>query len=185
MRLYYSPGSSSLASHITLIDAGLSFDAVRVDEHTKVMEDGGDYRQVHWLGYVPALLLIATTSVLFAPVMAQAQGASIAGVVKDTSGAVLPGVTVEAASPVLIEKVRVAVTDAGGVFRIENLFPGTYTVTFTLPGFNTVKREGLELPGNFTATVNAELRIGALEETVTVSGASPVVDVQPSRATVS
>jgi hypothetical protein len=70
------------------------------------------------------------------------------------------------------------VTDAEGVFRIENLFPGTYTVTFTLSGFNTVKREGLELPGNFTATVNAELRIGSLEETVTVSGASPVVDVQ-------
>ena len=76
--------------------------------------------------------------------------ASIAGVVKDTSGAVLPGVTVEAASPALIEKTRTAVTDGTGQYRIENLRPGTYTVTFTLVGFSTVKREGIELTGSFT-----------------------------------
>src|SRR6185503_19080127 len=100
----------------------------------------------------------------------------INGAVRDTSGAFMPGVTVEAASPALIEKVRAAVTDANGVYRIENLFPGVYTVTFTLPGFSTVKREGLELPSNFTATVNADMAVGALEETVVVTGASPVVD---------
>ena len=103
---------------------------------------------------------------------------SIAGVVKDTTGAVLPGVTVEAASPALIEKVRTVVTDAQGQYKIIDLRPGVYTVTFTLAGFSTVKREGIELTVNFTAPVNADMRVGALEETVTVSGASPVVDVQ-------
>ena len=103
--------------------------------------------------------------------------ASITGVVRDTSGAVLPGVTVEAASPALIEKVRVAVTDNAGLYRIEDLRPGSYSVTFALPGFSTVRREGVELSGSFAATVNAELRVGALEETITVTGESPVVDV--------
>jgi hypothetical protein len=111
------------------------------------------------------------------PSLAHAQ-ASIAGVVRDTSGAVLPGVTAEAASPALIEKVRSVVTDGSGQYRIENLRPGTYTVTFTLPGFSSVKREGVELSGTFVATINAEMRVGALEETVTVTGATPVVDVQ-------
>jgi hypothetical protein len=111
------------------------------------------------------------------PGMAYAQ-ASIAGVVRDASGAVVPGVTVEAASPALIEKVRTAVTDGSGQFRIIELRPGTYTVTFTLTGFNTVRREGIELQGTFAATVNAEMRVGALEETITVTGAAPVVDVQ-------
>src|SRR5499427_1756779 len=95
--------------------------------------------------------------------------ASIAGVVRDTSQAVLPGVTVEAASPALIEKVRSAVTDATGQFKIVDLRPGTYTVTFTLPGFSVVKREGLELTSDFTATINADMKVGALEETITVS----------------
>jgi hypothetical protein len=117
--------------------------------------------------------------VLLAPSPAQAQ-ASIAGVVRDTSGAVLPGVTVEAASPVLIEKVRTVVTDDSGQYRIIDLRPGPYTVTFTLAGFNTVRREGLELAGAFAATVHAELSVGALEETITVSGASPIVDLQRS-----
>ncbi len=108
---------------------------------------------------------------------ASAQSA-IAGVVKDSSGAVLPGVTVEASSPALIEGVRSAVTDGSGQYKIVNLRPGTYTVAFTLPGFNTVRREGVELPVNFTAPVNAEMRVGAIEETVTVAGQSPVVDVQ-------
>jgi hypothetical protein len=90
----------------------------------------------------------------------------------------MPGVTVEAASPVLIEKVRTVVTDDQGLYRIIDLRPGTYTVTFTLVGFSTVKREGIELTANFTATVNAELKVGQLEETITVSGQSPTVDVQ-------
>src|SRR5438309_6944956 len=84
---------------------------------------------------------------------------SIAGVVKDTTGAVMPGVTVEAASPALIEKVRNVVTDDQGLYRIVDLRPGTYSVTFSLAGFNTVKRDGLDLPSEFTATVNAELRV--------------------------
>ena len=93
-------------------------------------------------------------------------GASVGGVVKDSSGAVLPGVTVEASSPALIEKVRTVVTDGSGQYKIEQLRPGTYAVTFTLTGFSTVKREGLELNGSFAATVNAELRVGAVEETI-------------------
>src|SRR5689334_16772755 len=111
------------------------------------------------------------------PAAARAQSA-IAGVVKDTSGAVLPGVTVEVASDALIEKTRSATTDGQGQYKIIDLRPGIYIVTFTLPGFSSVKREGLELPSNFTATVNADLKVGALEETVNVSGQSPVVDVQ-------
>ena len=106
---------------------------------------------------------------------------TIAGVVKDASGAVIPGVTVEAASPALIEKVRSVVTDEQGQYKIINLVPGTYAVSFTLPGFSTYKREGLELTSSFTANVNAELKVGALEETVTVSGQAPVVDTQNVR----
>ena len=87
---------------------------------------------------------------------------SITGVARDTSGAVLPGVTIEAASPALIEKVRTSVSDGSGQYRVENLRPGTYTVTFTLPGFSTVKREGIELTGTFVATVNADLRVGSV-----------------------
>ena len=103
---------------------------------------------------------------------------TISGVVRDTSGALLPGVTVEGASPALIEKVRSAVTDGQGVYRIIDLRPGTYSVTFTLPGFGTLRREGIELTTGFTATVNADLAVGNLEETVTVSGAAPLVDTQ-------
>src|SRR2546425_9842413 len=105
---------------------------------------------------------------LLLPAAAHAQGA-ITGVVKDTAGAVLPGVTVEAASPVLIEKVRSVVSDNTGQYRIVNLLPGTYSVTFTLPGFSTVKREGIELTGAFVATVNGDLKVGTLEETITVT----------------
>ena len=116
------------------------------------------------------LVLVCVPSLSFAQ-------ASIIGLVKDSSGAVLPGVTAEAASPALIEKVRSSVTDGSGQFRIEDLRPGTYTVTFTLPGFSTVKREGVELIGSFAATVNAELKVGAVSETITVTGESPIVDV--------
>src|SRR5207244_1898189 len=109
----------------------------------------------------------------------QAQnGGAIGGVVKDTSGAVLPGVTVEASSPALIEKVRLATTDGEGVYKIVNLQPGPYFVTFSLPGFSTVRREGIDLVVGVTATVNAEMRVGAIEETLTVSGQTPLVDVQ-------
>ena len=111
------------------------------------------------------------------PAQAFAQ-ASITGVVRDTSGAVLPGVTVEAASPALIEKVRSSVTNDTGQFRIENLRPGIYSVTFTLGGFSSVKRDGVELQGSFSATINADLRVGEISETVTVTGESPIVDVQ-------
>ena len=103
------------------------------------------------------------------PTTARAQSA-FAGVVKDATGAVLPGVTVEASSPALIEKVRSVTTDANGLYRIENLRPGTYTITFNLPGFSAVKRDGVELPSNFISTINADLKVGAMEETVTVSG---------------
>ena len=118
--------------------------------------------------------------VLLVPTSAFAQ-ASVTGVVRDSSGAVVPGVTVEAASPVLIEKVRSAVTDSAGLYRIVDLRPGTYTLTFSLPGFSTVLREGLELAGSITLTIPAVMRVGGLEETVTVTGASPVVDVQNAR----
>jgi hypothetical protein len=114
------------------------------------------------------------------PALALAQGA-IAGQVKDASGAVLPGVTVEVASPVLIEKTRSAVTDGTGQFSIVDLRPGAYTVTFTLTGFNTVKREGVELTGSFTATVNAEMKVGAVEETITVTGETPLVDTASTK----
>ena len=98
--------------------------------------------------------------------------------VTDDSGAVLPGVTVEASSPVLIEKVRSVVTDTTGRYRVVDLRPGTYSVTFTLPGFSVVRREGIALEGTFTATVDVQLKVGAVEETITVTGESPLVDVQ-------
>ena len=112
---------------------------------------------------------------------AQESPSGIAGVVKDSSGAVLPGVTVEASSPALIEKVRTVVTDSEGQFKIVDLRVGTYTVTFSLTGFSTFKREGIELSAGFTASVNAEMKVGALEETVTVTGQSPLVDTQNTR----
>ena len=113
---------------------------------------------------------VAFVVFLLLPAAAHAQSA-FTGIVKDTSGAVLPGVTVEAASPVLIEKTRSVVTDETGGYRIVDLRPGIYTLTFTLEGFSPVKREGLELPSNFTMTINTELKVGALEETLTVTGA--------------
>ena len=123
---------------------------------------------------VPAFLLLS--------VDARAQAtASITGTVVDASGAVLPGVVVEASSPALIEKVRSVMTDGTGQFRIEQLRGGTYTVTFTLTGFTTVRREGVELAGSFAATVNAEMRLGSVEETITVSGESPIVDIQSAQ----
>ena len=130
-------------------------------------------------GTVFVMLAFAATVVL--PSVAAGQGAStaaIAGNVTDSTGSVLPGVTVEAESPALIERVRTAVTDGQGVYRVVALPPGTYSVTFTLPGFQTLRREGIELSTGFTAPANAQLQVGAVAETVIVTGASPVVDVQ-------
>lgn len=106
---------------------------------------------------------------------------AIAGVAKDATGAVLPGVTVEAASPALIERIRTVVTDDRGEYKIVDLRPGTYTVTFTLAGFGAFKREGIALTAGFTARVAADMKVGALAESVTVTGASPVVDIQNVR----
>jgi hypothetical protein len=116
------------------------------------------------------------------PTLAHAQ-ATIAGIVRDSSGAVLPGVTVEASSPALIEKVRSVATDGNGQYRIVDLRPGVYNVAFSLSGFNTFRRDGIVLEGSFVAPVNVELRVGAITETITVSGESPIVDVQSSQAT--
>ena len=132
--------------------------------------------------YRLGLVGLAFTCVALWPAIARSQTAStITGVVKDTSGAVLPGVTVEAASPELIEKIRTVVTDERGAYSIVDLRPGVYSMTFTLVGFSTFKRDGLELPASFTSTVNAEMKVGSLEETITVSGASPIVDVETAK----
>src|SRR5579863_7155939 len=121
--------------------------------------------------------MLALACLLVLPATARAQSA-FAGVVKDISGAVLPGVNVEASSPALIERTRTVVTDDRGEYKIVDVRPGTYSITFTLPGFSTVKREGLDLISGFTATVNAELMVSSVQETVTVTAASPTVDVQ-------
>jgi Carboxypeptidase regulatory-like domain/TonB-dependent Receptor Plug Domain len=121
----------------------------------------------------------ASHLMLFASVAATASAQSaIAGNVKDATGGILPGVNVEVTSPALIERVRVAITDDQGLYQITNLPPGTYKISFSLPGFASVNRQDLQLPGEFTATVNVELRVGGIEESLTVSGASPVVDMQ-------
>jgi hypothetical protein len=123
----------------------------------------------------------ALAALLWLCAPAAAQDAGIAGVAKDNTGAVLPGVTVTISSPVLIEQERSAVTNAEGRFIFTQLRPGVYKLTFALPGFSTVVREGITLSAGFTATVDGELRVGGLAETITVTGASPVVDVQNVR----
>ena len=127
-------------------------------------------RHAAWLAFM----------VLLVPAAVYAQ-ATISGVVRDSSGGVLPGVTVEASSPALIEKVRSVVTDGTGQYRIIDLRPGTYVVTFTLTGFSTVRREGVELSGTFTATLNVDLQVSTVQETITVSGQAAAVDVQTAR----
>jgi hypothetical protein len=124
-------------------------------------------------------VLILAASVLL-PSLAFAQG-TLTGSVRDESGAVLPGVTVEASSPVLIEKVRTGVTDGAGQYRITGLNPGTYSLTFRLSGFNIVRREGVALSGTATLTIPVEMRVGAVAETITVTAETPVVDVQTTR----
>ena len=125
-------------------------------------------------------VVAAGAGILLLPAFVFAQ-ATIAGVVRDTSAAVLPGVSVEAASPVLIEKSRTVVSDGTGQYRITDLPPGSYVLTFSLAGFSTVKREGLAVSGSGVITANADLRVGAVAETVTVTAASPVVDTQSVR----
>src|SRR5687767_4540311 len=124
--------------------------------------------------------LAAAVAVLLLPGLVYAQ-ATIAGVVRDPSSAVLPGVAVEASSPVLIEKARSVVSDGTGQYRITDLPPGTYVLTFSLQGFTSVKREGLAVSGSGVMAVNAELSLGEVKETITVSGAAPIVDVQSVR----
>src|SRR5690349_22419633 len=116
------------------------------------------------------LLLVLLPSAAFAQ-------ATLAGVAKDASGAVLPGVTVEASSPALLEKTRTAITDGTGQYQIVDLRPGTYTVTFTLSGFATSKREGVIVSGPATFTINADMKVGNVSETVNVQGETPVVDI--------
>ncbi len=122
--------------------------------------------------------MFAVLCLLFTPIVASAQTSTISGTVRDASGGVLPGVTVDASSPALIEKTRSAVTSGSGTYSVLALRPGTYTVTFTLPGFSTVVRQGIELTSDFTATINIDLKVGTLEETLTVTGESPIVDTQ-------
>src|SRR5262245_55721524 len=117
--------------------------------------------EVTMLRSVKVVVVLVALAVIPSTVYAQAT-ASIVGTAKDPSGAVLPGVTVEASSPVLIEKTRSVVTNGAGQYSIEGLLPGTYTVTFTLTGFNTVKREGIQLTGSFAATVNGDMKVGGV-----------------------
>src|SRR5947207_8592532 len=131
---------------------------------------------MRWASKAVLILMAA----LLLPSIASAQG-SLTGTVRDESGAVLPGVTVEASSPALIEKIRTALTDGAGQYRITGLNPGAYSLHFRLSGFNFVKREGIELSGTATLTIPIDMRVGALAETVTVTGETPVVDVQTTR----
>jgi hypothetical protein len=136
-----------------------------------------------WRTFEPVRLsLAAAACLLLLPGVADAQSA-FSGVVRDTSNAVLPGVTVEASSPVLIERARSVVTDGEGRYTIVDLRPGTYKLTFSLTGFATVVRDNLDLPGNVTVPVNVDLSVGSVEESVTVSGQSPLVDVQNAQRT--
>ena len=125
-----------------------------------------------------ALVVLLGVALLPAAAYGQSQ---IVGQVTDNTGGVLPGVTIEASSPVLIEGRRAAITDSQGRYGIVDLRPGTYEVTFTLPGFSTVVRDELALPANFAMTIDVEMLVGALEETITVSGEAPLVDVQQAQ----
>ena len=127
------------------------------------------------------LLLLAGALLIPSAVHAQSTGA-VAGSVEDTTEAALPGVTVEVSGPALIEGLRAAITDGAGNYTVTALPPGTYSVTFGLPGFSTVVREGVEVTTGFTANVAVQMQVGGVEETITVTGASPVVDIQNTAA---
>jgi hypothetical protein len=135
-------------------------------------------RMVHKLAAALRLFLVALALVAV-PSAAFAQG-SIAGVVSDETGGVLPGVTIEASSPALIGGARVAVSDGGGNYRIVDLRPGVYAVTFTLPGFNVYIRDGIVLEGTAVLSVNGDMQLGALEESITVTGEAALVDIRSS-----
>src|SRR5712691_3821793 len=141
-----------------------------------------DHRVVKGVGGEPMRIsvVVALTLLALGPrtVSAQQTNGVIAGQVRDATGGVLPGVTVEVASPALIERVRSVVSGDDGQYRIVELRPGEYSVTFTLTGFGKLVRENVQITSGFTATVNAEMKVGDMAETITVSGASPVVDVQ-------
>src|SRR5258706_6805604 len=138
------------------------------------------WRLFEWRDAMNVRLVVVSWCLLCLPATgwAQSQTGAITGGVRDSSGAVIPGVTVEAASPALIERVPYVDSDEQGLYRIVDLRPGLFTVTFSLAGFGTFRRDGIELTTGFTATVNGELKVGTVEETVTVTGESPVVDVQ-------
>src|SRR3979409_2046797 len=127
-------------------------------------------------------MAVLCAAVFLVPKTSYAQ-AAIAGVVRDASGAVMPGVLVEASSPALIEKTRSVVTDSAGQYKIIDLRPGTYEVSFTLTGFKAVRRGSITLEGNFTPTINAELQVGSLEEVLTITAEAPTVDVVNNQAT--
>src|SRR5688572_4358920 len=130
---------------------------------------------------IQALCVVIFGGLLMAAPAFSQVNAAITGVVKDSSGAVLPGVTVEASSPALIDKVRSTVTDENGQYRITTLPPGIYTVRFTLSGFSAVSQEGVTLETGFTATISPDLRVGSVTETIIVTDETPVIDVESSR----
>src|SRR4029450_10647070 len=142
------------------------------------VKSGGHMVRSH---LVLSVVILTYVTLLMPSAAGAQQTSSIAGMVRDTPGAVLPGVTVEAASPALIEKIRTVVADGEGRYNMVDLRPGTYTVTFTLVGFSTFKRDGIQLTSGFTATVNADMQVGSLEETITVTGEAPLVDTQNVR----
>jgi len=154
--------------------------AIRQAELGIVGEGSVIHSRMRWSRAVAVGLAVVASLASGTAAWAQ-QASGISGVVRDTSGLAMPGVTVEAASPALIEKVRSVTTDGEGRYSIVDLRPGTYTVTFALTGFSTVKREGIVLQSGFTATVNVSMQVGSLEETITVSGAAPVVDTTSMR----
>src|ERR1700730_2776029 len=129
------------------------------------------------LKWIKRITMVCTMYMMLPTALWAQSTGSIAGLVTDASGAVVPGVTVEASSPALIERARSVVTDAAGRYEIVALPTGAYGVTFSLTGFTTIRRENIQLPTGFTATVNAQMTVGSLTETLTVSGASPMVDV--------
>jgi hypothetical protein len=168
---YIAPASSDVPGPIT----------IRGQPGTPILSSVVAEFEVGMIQRISVAGVLVVLCVLLPSLAWAQQSSGIAGVVRDTSGAVLPGVTVEASSPALIEKVRSVTTDGDGRYNIVDLRPGTYVVTFSLAGFNTFKREGVALTAGFTATINAEMQVGALEETITVTGASPLVDTQNVR----
>src|SRR3970040_1395882 len=140
------------------------------------LQEESSSRAGRWLVQVLAIVGCVAALASLAP-----SQSSTTGTLRDASGGVLPGVTVEAASPVLIEKVRTTVSDGTGQYRLTELAPGTYSLTFTLPGFNTVKRDGVNVTGAGVITLNTDMRVGDLQETITVTGETPIVDVQSTR----